>query len=152
MPRDPSSVFDRLPGVWTFVRDIPGYASVTGEARITPEGDGCARYKESAEVSLLQGGTLQATQCYLYRRWPAVADGLEILFCESGELFHRLAFEQGSDGSLEAHARFLCAADEYFSEYRFDPAGRLHVQHIVRGPKKDYQVRTTYIRQRDVLA
>ena len=151
MSSDPS-IFDRLTGIWTFDREIPGYASVMGEARITPEGADTARYEESAQVSLVQGGTLHATQCYCYRRWPAVSNGLEILFCETGELFHRLAFEQGSDGSLEAHARFLCAADEYLSEYRLDRDGCLHVRQTVRGPKKDYQVRTTYVRQRDVLA
>ena len=147
---EPSSVFDRLQGRWTFVREIPGYASARGEARIVPEGEDAARYEESAEVALIQGSTLHATQCYLYHRWPAVPNGLEILFCESRELFHHLAFEQGSDGSLEAHARFLCAADEYVSDYSLDPGGRLHVQHIVRGPKKNYQVNTIFVRQSDI--
>ena len=152
MSSEPSSVFDRLLGRWIFVRDIAGYAHAQGKARITREGEDTARYEESGEVALARGGTLHATQCYLYRRWPAVPDGLEILFCESREIFHQLAFKQGSDGSFEAHARFLCAADEYVSDYRFDPAGRLHVQHIVRGPKKNYQINTIFVRQSDIPA
>ncbi len=147
MPSRPSSVFDRLLGLWIFVREIPGYASATGEARITPEGDGSARYEETALVSLVQGGTLHATRCYFYRRLPRPANGLQILFCDTQQLFHELEFQQRDDGTLEAHARFLCAADEYVSEYTLDSQQRLRVQHTVRGPRKNYQVETLYERQ-----
>lgn len=111
-----------------------------------PEEKDRARYEETARVSLAQGGTLHATQCYLYERLPAPANGLLVLFCETAELFERLDFQQQAGGSLVAHARFLCADDDYVSEYTLDSRQHLHVRHTVRGPGKNYQVDTRYQR------
>lgn len=147
------SVFDWLPGEWTFVREIPGYARVRGEARVTLAGaDGEARYEETAEVSLVQGGRLRATQCYVFRRLAAPANGIEVRFCDTGELFERLEFSERADGGLEARARFVCAADVYESLFAVGQDERLHVEHVVRGPRKDYVVRTAYERKGSVRA
>ena len=146
MPSDCSGVFDLLLGDWTFTREIPGYASATGEARISLEDENRARYQETALVSLVEGSSLDGTQCYLYRRLPPPANGLQILFCDSGQLFEQLEFEEQENGALEARARCLCAADEYVSEYRLDRRQRLYVRHVVRGPRKNYQVETLYQR------
>jgi hypothetical protein len=140
------SVFDWLQGEFSFVREIPGYASVRGKARITATGNDAARYEETAVVSLVQGGRLRATQCYLSRRLPAPLNGMEVFFCETGELFERLEFGVRTDGSLEARARFLCAADAYESTFAVDPQGLLRVEHTVRGPRKNYRVETLYTR------
>jgi hypothetical protein len=142
-----ASVFDWLLGPWTFSREIPGYASVRGEASVTPEGENGARYEETATVSLVRGGTLQAKQCYLYRRLGLAVNGFEVRFCETGELFERLEFREEAGGGLRAQARFLCGDDVYESEYAVDAAGRLLVEHVVRGPRKDYRVRTIYSRR-----
>lgn len=143
---DRLGIFDLLLGDWTFTREIPGYASATGEARITLEDEDRARYQETALVSLVEGSSLHGTQCYLYRRLPPPANGLQVLFCDSGQLFEQLEFEEQRDGALEAHARCLCAADEYVSEYRLDRDHRLYVRHVVRGPRKNYRVETIYRR------
>lgn len=140
------SIFDWLQGEWAFVREIPGYASVRGEARITATGEDTARYEETAVVSLVQGGTLRGTQCYLYRRLAPPLNGMDVSFCETGELFERLEFSARPEGGLEAQARFLCAADVYESVFTVDAKGRLHAKHAVRGPRKNYQVETTYTR------
>jgi hypothetical protein len=139
------SVFDWLRGDWAFTRQIPGYASVRGEAHIAPAGDDVARYEETALVSLAQGGTLRAKQCYLHRRLRPPANGIEVRFCETDELFERLEFHERGEGVLEARARFDCAADVYESVFvvRGD---RLRVEHVVHGPKKDYRVETVYRR------
>lgn len=143
-------VFDWFLGEWTFVREIPGYASVRGEARVIATGDDAARYEETAVVSLVQGGTLRATQCYLYRRLARPVNGFEVFFCgageETGEFFERLEFQERPDGGLEARARFLCAADVYESVFVVEAEGRLLVEHRVRGPRKDYRVETVYSR------
>jgi hypothetical protein len=145
-----ASVFDWWLGEWTFVREIPGYASVRGEARVVAAGEDVARYEETAVVSLVQGGTLRATQSYLYRRPAGPVNGFEVFFCgvggETGELFERLEFSGRPDGGLEARARFLCAADVYESVFAVDAEGRLLVEHVVHGPKKDYRVQTEYTR------
>ncbi|HUB18984.1 MAG TPA: DUF6314 family protein [Acidobacteriaceae bacterium] len=140
------SVFEWLQGEWAFVREVPGYASVRGEARIAPAGDDAARYEETALVTLARGGKLRAKQCYLHRRLPRPANGIEVRFCETGELFERLEFRARRDGALEARARYVCAEDVY--ESAFVVRGeQLQVEHVVRGPKKDYRVATTYRRK-----
>jgi Family of unknown function (DUF6314) len=90
------TVWEWMLGRWTFVREIPGYASARGEAWIRAEGEDRARYEESAQVALAWGGTLRGTQCYLYRRLGV--DGLEILFCERGKVFERLTFRERDGG------------------------------------------------------
>jgi Family of unknown function (DUF6314) len=139
------SVFEWLQGEWAFVREVPGHASVRGEVRIAQVDDDTARYEETALVTLAQGGTLRATQCYLHKRLPPPANGIEVRFCDTGALFERLEFIPLKDGALEARARYVCAADVYESAFvvRGD---RLHVEHVVEGPKKDYRVKTVYRR------
>ena len=142
-----ASMFAWMLGSWTFSREISGYASVRGEASVTPEGEDAARYEETAWVSLVRGGTLKARQCYLYRRLALPVHGFEVRFCETEELFERLEFREEAGGVLRARARFLCGDDVYESEYAVDAEGRLLVEHAVRGPRKDYRVRTTYERK-----
>jgi len=139
------SVFDWLEGEWAFSREVPGYASVRGEARIASAGEDVARYEETALVSLAAGGTLRATQCYIHQRLPLPANGIEVRFCETGDLFERLEFRLLADGALEARARYVCASDVYESIFvvRRD---RLYVEHKVSGPRKDYRVETVYRR------
>jgi hypothetical protein len=140
------SVFDWLLGAWTFSREVPGYASIMGEARVTAEGEDGARYQEAATVSLVGGETLRAAQCYRYRRLAQPLNGFEVLFCETAELFERLDFRD-REGALRARAQFSCGADLYESEYVADGRDRLIVEHAVRGPRKNYRVRTIYSRR-----
>ncbi|HEX3986889.1 MAG TPA: DUF6314 family protein [Acidobacteriaceae bacterium] len=145
--RDPSpDVFDRLQGEWSFVREVPGKAKMTGRARILPTGEGRARYDETARVLLADGKTLTGSQSYLYRRLPAPANGFDVLFSENEELFERLDFHLSSDRSLRADAEHHCPPDHYVSHFALDREDHLFVEHAVRGPRKDYVVRTTYRR------
>jgi hypothetical protein len=139
-------IFDRLQGEWTFVRDVPGKATMTGRARIAPTGEGRARYDETARVLLADGNTLTGSQSYRYRRLPAPANGFDVLFAETGELFERLDFRSTPEGSLRADAEHLCPPDRYLSNFILDPEDRLSVEHTVTGPKKNYVVRTEYRR------
>ena len=141
-----TSIFHWLLGEWTFLREIPGYASVRGQARIALSADDTARYEETALVTLVHGGTLRATQCYRFLRLPAPINGIEVRFCATNELFERLEFHLLADGILEARARFLCAADTYDSLFAIDRERHLHVEHVVQGPRKNYRVETTYTR------
>ena len=137
-------IFDRLQGDWTFVREVPGQATITGRARIAPTGEGWARYDESARVRLTDGKTLAASQSYRYRRLPAPANGFDVLFAATGELFERLDFRSSADGSLSANAEHDCAPDRYVSKFTLDSGDRLAVEHTVSGPNKNYVVRTAY--------
>jgi Family of unknown function (DUF6314) len=139
-----ANVFDRLLGEWTFVRDVPGKATMTGRARIAPTAEGRARYDETARVRLADGSTLTGSQSYWYRRLPAPANGFEVFFADSGLLFERLDFRPTADGSLRADAAHDCSPDRYVSNFTLDAEDRLAVEHTVTGPSKNYVVRTAY--------
>ncbi len=139
-------VFDRLLGEWKFVREVPGKATMSGRARIVPTSEGWARYEETARVRLADGTTMSGSQSYLYRRLPASANGFDVLFAESGELFERLQFREAPDGSFHAEAERLCSDDRYVSKFSLDANDLLAVEHTVTGPGKNYVVRTAYRR------
>ena len=139
-------ILERLQGEWTFVREVPGKATMTGRARIDSTGKGRARYNETARVRLADGSTLTGSQSYVYRRLPAPANGFDVLFAETGELFERLDFRSAPDGSLRADAAHDCPPDRYVSIFTLDAEDRLAVEHTVTGPQKNYVVRTVYRR------
>ncbi|HEY1810610.1 MAG TPA: DUF6314 family protein [Acidobacteriaceae bacterium] len=145
-PRPAPHVFDRLQGEWTFVREIPGKANMTGRARIAPISEGRARYDETARVRLTGGNVLTGSQSYHYRRLAPPANGFEVLFAANGQLFERLDFHPSPDGTLRAEAEHNCPPDHYVSIFTLDGDDRLFVQHTVQGPHKNYVVRTTYRR------
>lgn len=141
-----TDIFERLQGEWKFVREVPGKAKMSGRARITSTGEGWARYEETARVRLANGTVLTGSQSYQYRRLPSPANGFDVLFGETGELFERLDFRPAPDGSLRANAEHECTPDRYVSTFTLDAEDRLMVEHAVTGPKKNYVVRTTYRR------
>jgi len=139
-------VLDRLQGEWKFVREVPGKATMTGRAHIAATSADRARYDETAHVRLTDGTRLTGSQSYRYKRLPAPANGFEVLFADTGELFERLDFQSEPDGSLRADAEHLCGSDRYVSRFVLDAHDRLHVEHTVTGPGKNYVVRTVYRR------
>lgn len=143
-PHRTADILDRLLGEWTFVREVPGKATMTGRARIASTGQAHARYDETARVRLSDGSTLTGSQSYRYRRLPAPANGFDVLFGETGELFERLDFRSTPDGSLRADAEHDCPPDHYVSHFTLDAEDRLAVEHTVTGPNKNYVVRTAY--------
>jgi hypothetical protein len=138
------NILDRLQGEWTFVREVPGKATMNGRARIESTGEGRARYHETARVRLADGSTLTGSQSYVYRSLPAPANGFDVLFADTGELFERLDFHSAPDGSLRAEAEHDCPPDRYVSKFTLDAEDRLAVEHTVTGPQKNYVVRTAY--------
>jgi hypothetical protein len=139
-------ILDRLQGEWKFVREVPGKATMTGRARIAATSADRARYDETANVRLADGKTLTGSQSYRYKRLPAPANGFEVLFGETGELFERLEFHAQPDGSQRADAEHLCGDDRYVSNFVLDAEDRLLVEHTVTGPNKNYVARTVYRR------
>ena len=119
---------------------------MVGRATIALVEEGSALYQEAAQVTLANGQTLNGQQRYLYQRSPHPVNGFDILFDRTQQLFQSLKFSSSGNGRLTARASHLCEADSYFSEYELVGEGRFHVQHKVRGPQKDYVVRTRYIR------
>ena len=118
---------------------------MTGRATVSPVDQDTELYEEWAEVTLTDGSTMHGEQRYLYRKSEA---GLTVLFADTLGLFHDLVFHVQLDGCLRAVARHRCGDDMYLSEYRVGPDASFAVQHIVRGPRKDYVIDTVYRRRK----
>jgi hypothetical protein len=115
---------------------------MSGAASFVEMADGVALYSERGELRLTNGTVLRAGQRYLYE---PLEDGFVVLFCETGMEFQRVKLEPGEDGAWVGSGEHLCGADHYATEYRFGD-GRFVVRHTVRGPRKDYVIRTMYAR------
>jgi len=138
-----NDVFDRLAGAWRLDREIPGSAWMRGSATFRRLSDGRLEYAEQGRVRLPDGSVFDGSRRYGFER----ADGGFAVYFAPGppRLFHRI--EIVDDGAeLVGTASHLCAADTYHSRYAFRPDGSFLVEHVVRGPRKDYVSRTVFTR------
>ena len=135
-------MFEGLLGEWNLERQIPGRGSMKGRARFTLLDAGSALYEESGELCLEGGQTLHSRQSYVYEKRQ---DGFAVRFADTRKLFHVMRFVASGD-DLVAEARHLCVNDLYVSGYTVRADGSFEVRHQVRGPQKDYVIRTLYQR------
>ncbi|WP_213805836.1 DUF6314 family protein [Granulicella sp. dw_53] len=135
-------VLERLLGRWAFEREISGHGSMVGFAVFEVDGNRVA-YRESGEVKLLDGQRVRGEQKYLYE---SMQNGFAVYFHDTGLLFHQVGLTAGEDGVWQGNAHHDCKDDVYDSEYVFGRDGTFEVQHQVRGPKKDYVIKTVYRR------
>jgi len=134
---------EMLLGRWSFAREISEHGSMNGTAVFQPVSEGRAEYFEFGELALRNGGRLHAEQRYVYKMTD---DGFAVYFHATGEIFQRAIFSEHENGEWRASASHICNQDVYDSEYCFGESGTFAVRHAVRGPKKDYVIRTVYRR------
>jgi len=137
-------VFEGLLGQWSFVRKISGQVLMTGDASFTVVDGETALYEEAGEITLGNGQRLHAKQSYIYKKREG---GFAVLFRETQDLFHEVAFGVGQGVELRGEASHLCRQDHYVSHYTISPDGGFEVSHRVYGPRKDYSIRTVYRRR-----
>lgn len=135
-------MFEGLLGEWSLERDIPARGRMKGRARFTLLDAETALYEESGELCLEGGQTFHSRQSYVYEKRE---DGFAVRFADTRELFHVMRFTASGD-DLVAEARHLCVNDLYLSGYTVRADGSFEVRHQVRGPQKDYVIRTVYRR------
>jgi len=135
--------FEMLLGRWNFAREISGHGSMKGTAVFELVSEGRAEYFELGELALKNGERLRAERRYVYE---VMDGGFKVHFHETGEIFERALFVELKSGGWKASANHLCDKDVYESEYFFPMDGTFAVRHAVRGPKKDYLIRTMYRR------
>jgi len=120
-------------GAWRFERAVleadGRRVEVTGRALWQPEGAGLLQ-TETGEMRLPGHAPMQVERRYL---WQA---GLEVHF-EDGRFFHRVPPEGGA-------AAHWCDPDRYDGVYEFSSWPVFRVRWRVCGPRKDYQMDTTY--------
>ena len=126
-------------GEWVIARDIedrlggvPG--RFDGVARFTVEPWGLA-YAEGGELRLGGGAALRATRRY---RWILGGEGVDVFYSD-GRYFHAFHWEA-------AEAEHLCGDDLYRVRYGFGDWPEWVAEWDVRGPRKDYRMRSTYRR------
>ena len=135
-------MFEGLLGDWSLAREIPGRGRMKGRARFTLLDAETALYEESGELCLEGGQTLHSRQSYVYEKRE---DGIAVRFADTREIFHVMRFLASGD-DLVAVARHVCVNDLYLSGYTVRADGSFEVRHQVRGPQKDYVIRTLYQR------
>lgn len=126
-------------GAWVFRRHILHATGdemwVQGRAEFSPDGTGLT-CRETGEMTLADGQRLRASRTYLWR------DGLRVLF-EDGRYFHTVPQGGGA-------AEHWCDPDMYRVRYWFD-VQIWQANWTVKGPAKDYVMRTLYARDQEVL-
>ncbi|WBL79681.1 DUF6314 family protein [Bradyrhizobium xenonodulans] len=144
---DASQVAKRLIGSWSFDRVIEGQATMQGTATFTPLDRVRLAYREQGYLKLANGNIVQAEREYVFSSsgFSSSGGGFNVFFKEDPpRLFHEISLSASPGGELSGHARHLCKRDEYLSTYLFLPDGTFAIRHVVRGPRKDYTMNTTY--------
>jgi hypothetical protein len=145
-------VFDRLSGVWSIDRSIEPGGRFEGRAVFRPDGPDRLAYEEHGDMILADGNRFEATRRYVYD-W--IGDGIHgrivVRFDDGpnrGNVFLSLDLQSADDAArpIEARDCHLCGKDVYDAVYRFVDANRFEFTCRVRGPRKDYVLRTAYNR------
>ncbi len=110
----------------------------SGTARFEAVPEGLA-YREEGMLTLEGAAPMQAERRYLWR--DGGSGTIEVLFAD-GRFFHRFDAEDGAPAS--AHD---CAPDLYRVRYDFRGWPRWLAEWRVTGPRKDYAMVTTYVRE-----
>ena len=122
-------------GGWQLSREIVqsdgGRARFAGEAMWRPDPEGL-RYEERGLLQIPGQPAMQAERRYLWR------DDLTVWF-DDGRFFHQVPPEGGETGHW-------CDPDQYDVAYEFGRWPEFTVRWQVRGPRKDYEMRSLYRR------
>ncbi|MDP9892046.1 hypothetical protein J2W32_004189 [Variovorax boronicumulans] len=140
----PDSVFDQFEGTWDLDRTIEGKASMVGTARFRRDDAAWLKYREEGRIQLPDGQSFDGHREYVFE---GITDGFSVYFAETPlRLFHEIAIVREGD-ELVGSAGHLCVADQYDSVYRFRTDGSFVIEHLVKGPRKDYLSRTVFKRR-----
>ncbi|WP_375690996.1 DUF6314 family protein [Pseudooceanicola sp. LIPI14-2-Ac024] len=127
-------------GSWRFSRRVENAtgpdAVMEGTARFTPDGAGLTLH-ESGEMRLDGQGAFQAERRYLWRAGP----GRIVVLFDDGRPFHDFDPDE-----VAPRAEHACDPDHYRVAYDFARWPDWQAVWQVRGPRKDYVMRTLYRR------
>ncbi|MGL4281653.1 MAG: DUF6314 family protein [Albidovulum sp.] len=106
-----------------------------GVAEFAPGAQGGLTYRETGELRLGDGPAFTAERSYLWRE----GGGRIIVDFADGRPFHTF-------DPAEPAAHHLCVADDYTVRYDFSRWPEWQAEWTVRGPRKDYTMRSLYRR------
>ena len=140
--RSAHDVFSALAGTWELSRSI-GDWKFRGSAAFCADGPDELRYEENGILSRPGTPDIVAFRRYIYRY---EADRIAIYFDERpARIFEVLDLTRAAGGNWQAQAEHDCPPDHYASRYAFG-AETMLITHVVHGPRKDYEMVTTYRR------
>ncbi len=133
MPDLPARRLAEFEGRYHVVRQIThahaAPATFTGTAQWSPKGDGM-RYFESGLLTIRGHAPMASERRYFW------APDLKVYF-EDGRFFHQVPATGGSTSHW-------CDPDRYTATYHFNDWPRFQVVWRVKGPAKDYTMRSDY--------
>ena len=140
---DPKKIISSLLGSWSLSRSIDNGTSMAGTATFSDGGNRRYPYVEHGTLQLADGQIVNAERRYIFEE---AESGFAVLFAETPpRLFHRIALTR-EGANWVGDAVHLCNEDRYESRYEFRPDASFTVRHAVRGPRKQYVIRTRYTR------
>lgn len=134
-------IFKTLLDTWELSRSIEPHGSFLGHAVFFQVDDRTLSYQEMGEMTLSEGHVLDDVQKrYIYKLED---DAIAVYFDDGpdkGKLFHRLKFDE--NGFAEAHHD--CPPDTYHTKMQIKSAEEFEIEHVVKGPRKDYKISSHY--------
>ena len=126
------------------VQDVLVYNCIDGEAAFSTHEYGL-HYREQLAGNLENGEKLTGYREYLY---VFGARDLKIFFFadnKQGDLFLSIPLTKDrSNETLYGEAKHLCVEDNYQARFSFATTDSFSIEYDVRGPRKNYQMRTEY--------
>lgn len=131
-------------GDWKIHRVISEFGEITGRARFRLNGER-DQHLDYTETVMLPSFGEQKTNAFREYEYRMTDAGFDIFFSDGatkGQLFLSFVFAQAS--RLTSH--HLCIQDHYDAEFVFLSGDEFELSFTVVGPKKDYSIRTRFIK------
>ncbi|TXR54685.1 DUF6314 family protein [Reinekea thalattae] len=135
-------VGDYFLGSWKVKRSITGFGEISGDARFRVNQDDPDVLDFNEAMILPNSDKANAFRSYQYR---IQKNGFDIFFSDgpdNGKLF--LSFSFNKESTLTSH--HLCIKDHYDARFQFNSENNFVLSFSVVGPKKDYQIHSTFHR------
>ena len=137
------TLFKSLEGLWKLKREISTGETLDGKAAFEPISSAAFLMREEGQLVLSNKIEIPAARTWYWH----LCDGevLEVTYDKARlEDYHLVNLER-SGACWHGKAKHLCGSDLYSGEYSFNVNGFAIIQ-TVKGPKKDYSVKSVYLR------
>lgn len=140
-----NTIYDYLKGQWHFHRKIIPHGYAEGMAIFTPVPENPNRlyYLEQGQFYLHHQQNFKIQREYIYNITENHIMIYHARAGQAGEFFIQLTFPYET---REAQASHLCLKDFYHAQFYFLNEQSFQIDYQVKGPKKNYQIQTQYLR------
>jgi hypothetical protein len=140
--RSAREIFKSLIGTWEISREGSKIKTAEGKATFIKVEERCIKYREELKVKLIGSDTVHHTHREYFYIYEEDTDQIRVAF-DSMELFYTMKVAGESVTSCDEH---LCINDTYKATYKFLSDTHFSVSYEVKGPKKDYVLKTKFVK------